>query len=106
MEVTKPYKSIGVGAMEVTKPYKSIGLGAMEVTKPYKSIGFRAMEVTKPYKSIGFGALQVSGRSKRELGSARLARIRATSRSPEVLGPGERSGGGARQWDCSPPRGP
>ena len=43
--------------MEVTKPYKSIGFGAMEVTKPYKFIGFGAMEVTKPYKFIGFGAL-------------------------------------------------
>ncbi len=28
----------------------------MEVTKPYKFIGFGAMEVTKPYKFIGFGA--------------------------------------------------
>ncbi len=27
-----------------------------DVTKPYKSIGFGAMDVTKPYKSIGFGA--------------------------------------------------
>ncbi len=27
----------------------------MEVTKPYKFIGFGAMEVTKPYKVIGFG---------------------------------------------------
>ncbi len=26
--------------MEVTKPYKSIGFGAMEATKPYKIIGF------------------------------------------------------------------
>ncbi len=43
--------------MEVTKPYKFIGFGAMEVTKPYKFIGFGAMEVTKPYKFIGFGAI-------------------------------------------------
>jgi hypothetical protein len=34
MDVTKPYKFIGFGAMEVTKPYKSIGVGAMDVTKP------------------------------------------------------------------------
>jgi hypothetical protein len=26
MEVTKPYKFIGFGAMEVTKPYKFIGI--------------------------------------------------------------------------------
>ena len=39
--------------MEVTKPYKSIGFGAMDVTKPYKFIGFGAMDVTKPYKFIG-----------------------------------------------------
>ncbi len=40
----------------VTKPYKSIGFGAMDVTKPYEFIGFGAMDVTKPYKFIGFGA--------------------------------------------------
>jgi hypothetical protein len=28
MDVTKPYKCIGFGAMDVTKPYESIGLGA------------------------------------------------------------------------------
>ncbi len=28
----------------------------MEVTKPYKFIGYGAMQVTKPYKFIGFGA--------------------------------------------------
>ncbi len=28
----------------------------MDVTKPYKFIGFGAMYVTKPYKFIGFGA--------------------------------------------------
>ena len=42
--------------MDVTKPYKFIGFGAMDVTKPYKFIGFGAMDVTKPYKFIGFGA--------------------------------------------------
>jgi hypothetical protein len=54
MEVTKPYESIGFGAMEVTKPYESIGFGAMDVTQPYEFIGFGAMEVTKPYEFIGF----------------------------------------------------
>ncbi len=27
----------------------------MDVTKPYKFIGFGAMDATKPYKFIGFG---------------------------------------------------
>ncbi len=27
--------------MDVTKPYKLIGFGAMDVTKPYKFIGFQ-----------------------------------------------------------------
>ncbi len=31
----------------------------MEVTKPYKFIGFGAMEVTNAYKFIGFGATEV-----------------------------------------------
>ena len=31
----------------------------MDVTKPYKFIGFGAMDVTKPYKFIGFGALEL-----------------------------------------------
>ncbi len=44
--------------MEVTKPYKFIGFGAMEVTKPYKSIGFEAMDITKSYKFIRFGAFE------------------------------------------------
>ncbi len=32
----------------------------MDVTKPYKFIGFGAMDVTKPYKSIGFGAINLA----------------------------------------------
>ncbi len=36
MDVTKPYKLSGFGAMDVTKPYKLIGFGAVDVTKPYK----------------------------------------------------------------------
>jgi hypothetical protein len=34
VDVTKPYKFIGFGAMAVTKPYEFIGLGAMDVTNP------------------------------------------------------------------------
>ncbi len=49
MDVTKPNKFIGFGAMEVPKPYEFIGFGAMDVTKPYEFIGFGAMDVTKPY---------------------------------------------------------
>ncbi len=39
--------------MDVTKPYRFIGLGAMDVTKPYKFIRFGAMDVTKPDKLMG-----------------------------------------------------
>ncbi len=39
MNVTKPYKYIGFGAMDVTTPYKFIGLGAMDVTRPYRLPG-------------------------------------------------------------------
>ncbi len=47
--------------MDVTKPYKFIGFGAMDVTKPYKFIGFGDIHHTKPYKFIGFGALPTDG---------------------------------------------
>ncbi len=57
MDVTKPRKIIGFGAMDVTKPYKFTKLGAKDATKPYKFIGFGAMDATKPYKIIGFGAV-------------------------------------------------
>jgi hypothetical protein len=43
---TKPYQFIGFGAMDVTKPYKCKGFGAI---KPYQFIRFGAMDVTKPY---------------------------------------------------------
>ncbi len=33
MDVTKPYKFIGIGAMDVTKPYKFIGFGAISPTQ-------------------------------------------------------------------------
>ncbi len=49
MDVTKPYKLIGSGAMDVTQPREFKGSGAMDVTKPYKFIGSGAMDVTKPY---------------------------------------------------------
>ncbi len=39
----------------------------MEVTKPYKSIGFGAMDVTKPYKSIGSFPADVWGTPGRNL---------------------------------------
>ncbi len=60
MDVTKPYKFIGFGAMDVTKSYEFIWFGAMDVTKPYEFIGFGAMDVGKPYEFIGFGATDVA----------------------------------------------
>ncbi len=60
IDVTKPYKFKGFGAMDVTKPCKFIGFGAIDVTKPFKFIGFGAMDVTKPYKFIEFGAIDVT----------------------------------------------
>ncbi len=42
--------------MDVTKPYKFKGFGAMDVTKPYEFIRFGAMDVPTPYEFIGFGA--------------------------------------------------
>ncbi len=46
----------GGRALRRTKPYESIGFGAMDATKPCEFIGFGAMDVTKPYEFIGFGA--------------------------------------------------
>ncbi len=45
MDVTKPCKFIGFGAMDVTRPCKFIGLGAMDVTKPYEFIRFGASDL-------------------------------------------------------------
>ena len=90
MEVTKPYKFIGFGAMEVTKPYKFIGFGAMEVTKPYEFIGFGAMEVTKPYKFIGFGARHWGRAGGIAPGTPAAAWPSGLGRSP--LGPRSRYG--------------
>ncbi len=41
MDVTKPYKFIGLGAMDVTRPYEFIGFGDTHGPEPYKFIGFR-----------------------------------------------------------------
>ncbi len=46
--------------MDVTKPYKFIGFGALDVTKPYKFIRFGALDVTKPYTFIGLGAMDLA----------------------------------------------
>ncbi len=48
MDVAKPYRFIGFGAMDVAKRF--IGFRAMDVAKPYEFIGFGAMDVAKPYK--------------------------------------------------------
>jgi hypothetical protein len=32
----------------------------MDVAKPYKFIGFGAMDVAKPYEFIGFGAMDMA----------------------------------------------
>ncbi len=56
--------------MDVTKPYKFIGFGAMDVTKAYKFIGFGAMDVTKTYKFTGFWALYRAGSRDRLLNPA------------------------------------
>ncbi len=53
MEVTKPYKFIGFGAMEVTKPYKFIGFGVMEATLPKISAGARGAHVRLIWSASG-----------------------------------------------------
>ncbi len=53
MDVTRPYKFIGLGAMDVTKPHKFIGCWALDATKTYKFIGCGPMDVAKPYRFIG-----------------------------------------------------
>ena len=40
MDVTKPFKFVGLGATDVTKPCKFITLGATDVAKPYKFARF------------------------------------------------------------------
>ncbi len=48
----------------------------MDVTKPYKFIGFGAMEVTKSYKFIGFGAMGGEGDGGRFPFSLALSALR------------------------------
>jgi hypothetical protein len=74
MDVTKPYKFLGFGAMDVTKPCKFLGFGAMDVTKPYKFLGFGAMDVTKPYKFIGCGRVFTGPVETWDSGIPRLGR--------------------------------
>ncbi len=47
MDVTKPYKFIGFGAMDVTKSYEFIGLGAVNLEGCLKAWTFRHC-VAKP----------------------------------------------------------
>ncbi len=58
MDVTKPYKVIGFGAMDVTKPYNFIGFGAMDVTKPYKFIGFSPRSADTALNGVLFTRVQ------------------------------------------------
>ncbi len=53
MDVTKPPKFIGFGAMDVTKPHKFMGFGAMDVTKPYKFIGFELKVSEYEFPGVG-----------------------------------------------------
>jgi hypothetical protein len=45
----------------------------MDVTKPCKFTGFGAMDVTKPYKFIGFGAMDVCTRNRDILGTRKAS---------------------------------
>ncbi len=77
--------------MDVTKPYKFIGFGAMDVTKPYKFIGFGAMEVT-PNMAEVFSPGGPAQRSPRDLwGSPELLSL-------EDLTFGFRGRGGGIGW--------
>ncbi len=56
MDVTKPYKSIGFGAMDATKPYKFIVFGAIDATKPYKFTRSGARDLAFQFPRAGFEA--------------------------------------------------
>ncbi len=71
-----------VTVLDVTKPYKFIGFGAMDVTKPNKFIRFGAMDVTKPYKFIGFGVVE----GQRRLDPTRALETGSSSRASANLG--------------------
>ncbi len=45
--------------IDVTKPLKIMGFGAIAVTRPYRFIGFGATDVTKPYKFVGFATYRL-----------------------------------------------
>jgi hypothetical protein len=49
MDVTKPYKFIGLGAMYVTKLYKCIGFGFMDVTKLCLKMGLLGNQTGRSY---------------------------------------------------------
>jgi hypothetical protein len=54
MDVTKPYKFTGFGAMDVTKPYKFIGFGAMYVTT-YAVLAVDKIRAVSAEFSLGAG---------------------------------------------------
>ncbi len=69
----------------------------MDVAKPYKSIGFGAMDVTKPYKSIGFGtAFRYRGVGLAVALWAGLGIRASLGESPSSLGPAAQSAGTVR----------
>ncbi len=58
----------------------------MDVTKPYKYIGLGAMDVTKPYTFIGFGPWRTSGRGPGPLGEVSGGVPEAPGEAPEARG--------------------
>ncbi len=57
MDVTKPYKSIGFGAMTVTKPNNFLGFGAMGHTAPTGVLSPAAvLGGSQPQKTTSFWA--------------------------------------------------
>ncbi len=74
MDVTKPYKFIGFGAMYVTKPYKFIGFGAMVLLRAtIRACPQTPMGLTPPHLSPPRPAY----RSCAELASTRAAALHA-----------------------------
>jgi hypothetical protein len=66
--------------MDVTKPYKFIGFGAMDVTRPCEFIGFGAMNDTKPYEFVGLGS--ILGARTKDFASRGPRNLRSRSTSP------------------------
>ena len=86
MDVTKPYKFIGFGAMGVTKPCKFTGFGVMDVTKPYEFIRFGAMDVIKQLiHRVLATSLKPVGRKRHQMGLGLVAekpyRVHAAARA-------------------------